>query len=197
MAKKIGFLILVLGIGVFAFLNSSYAKDLLSEKNISQDSVSDRSREFMESQGTSDPLWGNTQLEANETAGPTTVNIDDCFTIVVPYQIAIERKDGECNYHIGTQSPKANIITSLKPMSRSFEEDTGITLRRTRSETYEEYSQTIGGRYFIIFIRNDSIYERQAFTQIGSNILTVSIEGRTAKDLTDDFHKMLESIEIL
>ena len=194
--KKLVLIILVLSIVVFVILQTSFVKKLLTGKNISNDKLSDRSKNFIEKQKKENPLWNNADLTKKGPQEASIIDIDGCFTITVPFKIVVTRKDDICNFHILVDRPKANIIAYTLPFHQSsLDDEPGVNFRRNKKDVYDEYSQKIGDRTFLIFKRKGGTFERNAFFVHNASLLVVNIKALTSKDLTKDFHAMLNSVQ--
>ncbi len=197
MKKKIVFVILLISILIIGFLLSPYGQKLLAGKSLRTDQISDRSKEYIDSQKESNEMWKTTDLSKKGPAKATVFDVDGCFTITIPYNIIVTRKDKECDYQINTGRPKTTIIAYVnKSNVDSLDEDSGVRLRRSRSNEYQEINKKIGDRTFLIFKKKAGVFNVNAFYKTGSILLVVNMKGYTADDLSNDFYDMLSSVEL-
>jgi hypothetical protein len=194
--KKISISILIGSIGIFTFLNTSYAKAFLMGKNIKNDSMSERSKEFIKDQKDESELWNNANFMKRQEGEFTVVNVDDCFTINIPYQVTNQRKDAPCDFHIAVTRPKASIIAYVTDLpGAGLNEDSGVRLRRRKTDKYSEYSYKSNIGTYLIFKHKVSAFERNAFLAHEGKLLVVNVIALVPDDLTNDFHEMLNSVQ--
>jgi len=196
MVKKVTLAILLGCIGIAVFLNTPYGKKLIAQKDIRTDQLSERSKQYIESQKDDNELWRTTDLSKKGPAKATVFDVDGCFTITIPYNIIATRKDGPCDYQINTGRPKTMIIAySQKATISSLDDDPGIRLRRDRDEEYAESTAKIGNRSFLIFKKKVGAFEVNAFNLSGGTLLVVNMKTYTVDDFTNDFKVMLSSVQ--
>lgn len=196
--KKIALLILVLCILIGAILMLPGVQKILAGKNVRTDNISRRSKDFIEDQKIESEKWRNADISKKGKVEPTTIDVDGCFTITIPFKIAFTRKDTTCDFQINTERPKAKIIAYLIPITiQTLDDDSGVRMRRADKDTYKEYSKIYNETRFIIFQKKTGAFERIAFAQFGQKMLVVNVEALTGDDLTTDFHAMLNSVQLI
>lgn len=200
MKKKHTFLIVfgLLGIGMllalYRFQETIITK--IQNKRIGTTELSDRSRQYLAEQESNDLLR---TADLDESAsGPKTVSAPGCFSMYIPFDVINEREDGECNWHYQIGRPRGFISASLTDKSISrLDDEPGVQLRRSRSHEYEESTYTTNeGTRFLVFERIEGEHQYTAFNIQYGGMLTVTFVPRDSRDFTEDFHKLLDSVEL-
>ena len=187
-------LIFVLGIGIY-FLIQQKPKGVVSKE------LSDRSKEFIESQSSqTENEWKGVDFEGGETDDTrgNIFNVDGCFSFKMLYRIFNQRIQGECSGYYAFNNPKGSITAYLKDGSNieSVDGADGVSFRRLNPEIYQERIKNINGRDFLIFKNIKEPYESIAYHYFSGYYLGFVLKATTTEDLDKDFEQMLSTIDI-
>ena len=184
MVKKIIFILLLVLLicTTLGFIFRGKIQSYLQGKKLQGTKLSERSQEFIKGQKESDDTWRFVQEdEENLKKGKpeiTELNVDDCFSLAIPYNIINERTDRKCFRHIVTGNPKTTIVVYVdEKVLSSIDEEPGIRLRRERNKEYKESKKIINDREFIIFSKISQESEKIAFSYSGNKLFVLSIQA--------------------
>ncbi len=188
MKKKLVILLIIVAL-VFMGI---WAYEFMLGKKVTNENISERSREFIQSQ-----KQGSLLDDPNKNSGPSTVGKADCFSFTIPWSVSIEREDGPCDWHYLTEKPKLNINVYTREISvTTLDEEPGIKLRRDRTTTYAESKIKSNGREFIIFHKKSGAYEINAFYLNRNKLFVLNILSYSSENLDEALKKILESVEL-
>lgn len=193
MKRIIGaFMVFLLGIGTSLIISSQ----VLQEAEISTN-LSERSQKFLADKQAGGVL-GKRYLDKGEKL-PTNsrVGVDDCFSLVIPFELKVDRRDGECDYNYQIQSPRGNIVAYMRhEASTDWSSVPGVSMRHA-SGTYDQKAVTTGGKAFLTFkSKEGGKYERNAFYRTESYFIVINLLANTSENLDGVFEKILQSVEI-
>lgn len=197
--KKI--LLIIIAIVILGFTGYLYLISTL--KRDSGEELSERSKEFLQSQAQKGNLeFGGVYLQDKDERGENasqTIVVDNCFSFIVPFKLVINRSMGQCFNQILTVSPRVIINIYIREVSfNAIDEDPGILLRRENPEIYKEESVNINGRKFLIFKKTDGGFEESALYQNGNTQFSLNlISSMNDVSFESKFMKMLKSAIIL
>jgi len=187
--KKIlaAFIILVLiTAGVLILFENIYGKKITNEK------ISDRSKSFITAQKRTSLLQDPTK-----NSDPSHIEKSNCFSFTIPWSIALEREDGECNWHYLTNNPKVNINIFTNTVSYSLlEDEPGIRFRRDRHDEYSESNIKTDERTYVVFHKTKGPYEVNAFFLNKNRLFVINILSYSSENLDDQLKEILSSIKL-
>ena len=197
MTKSIIFFMLGLIIGSGGYFGAQELK----QEPIIRTTLSARAKEYLgEQKKNPDDLRFKNVREEKERTGEINkrVHIDDCFSLVIPYRLKFERKDGECDYEFGFLLPRGNLKAYMRyEASTDWDSVPGVRMRRQSSHTYQEAAVQANGKQFLTFKNKESgLYEQNAFYRTPAYFIVVNVSMRTSGDVGTQFKQILESIEI-
>ena len=132
--------IVMFGVGLFFWQANSQARNVGGSSDISG-----RAEEFIRKEKESGTgTWSEAELTQNTTSDTKPENSvvsAECFTFRLPFKSENhkEEQSGErCVFSARVVSPPSRLIISSYQANGSFEEDTGIVLRRSDTKKYTE-----------------------------------------------------------
>lgn len=191
-------LIIIAGIIVIFVIGALiYFKE--SNKATTQKDLSSRAKEFLKTQQSK----GNLEFGGVNSSGKTavvnsseSVDVGDCFSISIPFEIQDNKNLGKCFDQI-TLSDRAGMVNvySRDVSYASLDDDSGVKMRRGDTKTYKEDKKVIDGKTYIIFQNTSAGYEKSALYLSGGKLFSLNLVSSSGGDELDKkFLEMLESV---
>lgn len=197
--KIILIVVLVMIAGVVIYIALLYRTKNSGE--ISQGSLSDRSKEFLRQQQKAPE---SDLFAAQLNATPDTTSIarliaKGCFSFRPNMKIQQTQYGDNCSITVLTESPRVTVVAFLRKGSfATLEDDPGVKMRRLNADQYSEKTQKIKDNEFSVFrLKDESKYESSAFTLIKGSLFAVSITSNTNEDLDKKLQYIINSVEFL
>lgn len=183
---------LFIGIGIFFVVTE------LSQKPEISTVLSKRSKEYLAQEKEGSALGKMYVGEKEALQVGKKVDIDGCFTLVVPFALKTERRDKKCDFYMAIEKPKGSITAYLNTEpSAGWDYVPGVSMRRQSTWTYEEIPLSVDGKEFLTFkTKDENKYQRSAFYRTPSYFLVINLEAYTSGSLDAKFEAMLKSVEI-
>jgi hypothetical protein len=174
-----------------------------STKPVIHQGLSERSREFIASQKSSQSSSWQTVNLTKKRAGESDfdsnrVTVKDCYSLIVPFQVADDRQNDPCVYYAILESPRGSFTTSLRSVGFSRVEDApDVTFRRSKKDVYHEADLNVSNQPVLVFTDTTGASGRTAFMMIEGKVFTLSM-NIAADEATQmrQIRKILESVEI-
>lgn len=161
-------------------------------KKITNENISDRTKEFIQSQK-HDSLLENPK----SNTGPTHIDKPNCYSLTIPWGVSIEREDDTCAWHYFTDKPKLNINIDIHTVNIShLDDEPGIRLRRTRSEVYVESKLKSNGREYIVFHKKSGAYEANVFYLDKNRLFVINVLSYSSENLDSQLKEILNTVEL-
>lgn len=183
---------LFIGIGIF-FVNTEFSQ----QPEIST-VLSDRSKEYLAQEKEGSALGKMYLGEKEALQVGKEVDVDGCFSLVIPFALKTERRDKKCDFYMAIEKPKGSITAYLNTeSSASWDNVPGVSMRKQSTWTYEEIPLTVDGREFLTFKeKEENRYHRSAFFRTSNYFLVINLEAHTSDNLDAKFEAMLKSVKI-
>ena len=198
MTRKVIVLCILIGIGVGGYL--LFLRPQKAE--ITTDSLSERSKEFLEEQkGSSQSDLRFARLKKGTDEAGSFVGqrqeIGTCFSFVMPFRVHIARQDGICNWYFATEKPRGFITAYMLDANgvRTPEQIDGVSMRQKFSDKYSEERKTIHGVEYLLYHGKSEVYEVNAFALHNGKSLTLNLITSSPENFDGDLMAILESIE--
>jgi hypothetical protein len=196
--KKVIIALLFIGlIGIVILILSN-----TPQKGSNSTVLSDRSKEFLEKQrkeGKLDFAGVNAKGgEEERIAGSEVIDIDRCFSISIPFPIESNKDMGECFNQIIITRPRGMVNVYQRTVSyASFDDDSGVKLRRGDPKLYKEEKKQVDGKQFLVFKKTDAGYEKTALYLNRGKLTGVVLLANINDDSLDEkFDEMIDSIDL-
>jgi len=190
--------IIAVSIFLFAGVAGYFVLGEFRQKPEISTELSERSKEYL-AKDKDGSVLGKMYLGEKEalTVGKK-VNVDNCFTLTVPFPLKTERKEKECDFYMAIEKPRGSVVAYLnKEPSADWENVPGISMRRQTTWTYAEKSVSVNGMDFLTFrTKDEGKYHRSAFYRTPTYFLVINLEGYTGENLDKQFEEMLASVKI-
>jgi hypothetical protein len=160
--------------------------------------LSERSKEYLAEDKDGSALGKMYLGEKEELQVGKRVNVDNCFTLVVPFALKTERRDKKCDFYMAIEKPRGSITAYLNTEpSAGWENVPGISMRRQSTWSYQEKSITANGKAFLTFKQKEKgKYQRSAFYRTPTYFVVINLEGFTGDNLDKKFEEMLGSLTV-
>lgn len=180
--------VLIAGVALYFyvdFLNASHT----------QNSLSDRAKEFLQEQKTGNNSLSDVNLKGRKVISQD-ISIEKCFSFHVPFSVRNVNTDNNgnpCYRYVSFDNPKGSIVIYKESAAGlPLENAPGISLRRLKKDTYKEESLSINGHTFLVFRDITKAYEKTAYMVSHDNYIIVTLSV-TDPEVSDDTFKMLLS----
>lgn len=192
----VSLLLVAAGVGGYVYLKES-------TKPVISSGLSERSKEFIASQKSSqDSSWQTVNL-GKKYAGEhdfdsNRMTVKHCYSIIVPFQVADDRQNDPCVYYAILESPRGSFTTSLREVGfTSVTDAPDVTFRRGKKDVYHESSFTANGQPVLVFTDATGESGRTAFMMIEGKLFTLSMNIAASEDIQlRQIRKIVESVEI-
>lgn len=164
--------------------------------------LSERSKEYLENRPANDDtslkFAAVTEEGENASEFDQTITADRCFHITLPFRISNSRQEDECFVHVSLRTPRGtlNAYRKYDPVA-SFDDISGIPMRRMNKDTYRESTKVIGGQAFLIFSKIEESNERSAFLLTPDGYMVINLLAAGGEELEEQFYEALGSLELL
>lgn len=185
--RRITILVFIVGLILVLFFL------LIRPQTVIQNGLSQRGEELLgRSESLKDANLTPVEKKLNEK-----IQIDNCFTFVLPFELNTYREQDICNHIYNIKNPYGRVVVRLRKVNtNTIDEIPDVNLRNTREE-YKRYEKVISRRTFYIFEKENAGYELSAFAFFEDNLLTVSLTSQVNRDLKKEFEVLLSSVEVL
>ena len=168
--------------------------------------LSSRSRRYIEAQKkNNNENWQGVNFESSEQntvqttpqSRNTTVNVDNCFSIKIPFSVWLTRRRDQCNWQWGVNTPRATIRAYMRTdtSTPSLDELSDVKMRRLFKDKYVEEKVKVNDKTFLLFEEVTDTYEKTAFHLTNGKIFVLSITTPGKFDLDKQFLQMVSSIK--
>jgi hypothetical protein len=190
-------LIVIAGLAVF------YYTQVRQQPKISN-TLSTRSQEFIKKQQRTtdtDLKFINLTGPAGEDTRGKRIGRENCYSFIMPYRVTISKFEdtsgNTCSARFNFDNPKGAIFAYMykKPVA-SWDDVSGVSFRRSKTDEYEEEMKTFNGKNFLLFRTKGDLYEKSAFYYTPNYFFVFNLLTKTNENLDKDFEKMLESLEL-
>lgn len=193
-------LIVITGILALGFIGYRYLE--AGGKGTISPRISERSREYLQGRKDSnDTQWRRIEVDDTKDGTSqtgTTVRVDECFSIQVPFPMTEARRESECSYRIFLADPKGYIVVYRHDATAaSLDDIPDVQMRRIYTDQYTETTETVGPAEFVTFRRSGTEYEKTAFLLRNGGIYVLSFIIPTNENLDGQFTRMLSSLRFI
>ena len=168
----------------------------LVNKPVIYKGISPRAQEYLSQNArkNSEP-WGNFKIATKEAEQNGLIReVNDCFSILIPFNVLKNKEEGTCNRYITFASPRGEITVYQAQTSTSLDENPSIIMRRANSSMYNESSEEINGRWYLTFKEVANNYKKAAFYQANDQLFVLTINVYADDNLDKVFSQMLSSV---
>ena len=163
-------------------------------------SLSERAKEFIQNQKKNpESQWYGVDLEKKRNAAintPQIKQVGQCFSLDVPFPITDIKHMGTCFDRFATDLPKGAVIVYVQDSNVNFiDDDSGVHMRRTYVDKYDERNIKVGDREYLVFKLKNGGYERSAFYLSSGKLFVLNLLSDTNENLDKQFERMLSSVK--
>lgn len=184
------FLLVIIGVVVYFYV------DFLRSSR-SQNTLSDRAKEFLQEQKTKNNSYSNLRLE-NGKVIDQDITVEKCFSFQVPFRIKNINTDSKnpCYRYVSFENPKGSIVIYREDAGGlSIDEAPGIALRRLKKDTYKEESIVLGGQKFLVFQDTTKPFEKTAYTKSSDFYIIATLSVTDPEVSKEKFMSFLASVK--
>lgn len=193
--KKLIFIILpvffIVASGVFVY------KEVHAKPEINS-GLSDRGKRFLSSQNGKNAGLEDVDFNKKSDLRGEKIEIDGCFSFIMPFSVRFSRTDGECNVAYGTDLPRGTLVIYKTNAAMSdFNSVPGVSLRRLENKKYKEEEREIKGKKFLFFKSVQDEQVLNAFYYESDFYFVANFIGSTSEETKAKMIKLLETVEFL
>lgn len=184
----------IIGIGIYFYYYSTHRSSINSPGTLST-----RAKEYLHTDKREyNEDWRNVSFkEKYETdVSKKQVNIDNCFSIYIPFLISLHRPEGSCGHFFMLKEPKGTVVVYDRETEiTSLDEETGVNFRRSVSKEYVEAKVTVNGRSFLTFKKKGESYEKTAFLLHTNKLFVITLSAVDSTGMEPNFMTILNSVQ--
>jgi len=160
--------------------------------------LSARSQEFLQKQKSSDnEVWRDVDTQGSSDTVGKVVKKEACFDYQLPFIPSRIVDNGSCSQTVYLKNPVGQLTIVLSENTAvDVSETSGVALRRSKPDQYSEGEITTTPLVYTTFIAQESGFEQTAFALEGSRLLTVALTSPTNDDLSEEFEKLLLTLNV-
>jgi hypothetical protein len=198
MKKILLFIVVLLAVGV-----CGYAVVMKSNTTTIYSGLTDRGKEYIKEKKKDNAVpWLVIDIDGvtstgSANLGKNKVFDNGCFTMIIPFEVEKQKKQGECFFYYTTLSPRASLTVYYQDAdATNLNEDTSVMMRRSNKGMYSEKSVEMNGRTYVIFEKSENnTYEETAFNITQGKLFVLNLNTYSSESSDSEFQQMLRSLE--
>ena len=189
-------LFIFIAVAVLAIIIGGYF--LLIPQKSSSSVLSDRAKEFMKKQKSSNSkVWRNVVTTSQPKERNQEIRVEKCFVFTVPFVIDHSALSPDCSVMVsidggGQISASKRFVDFL-----DVAEAPDVVFRKRNEEYKEREVLSKSGRKYLTYVRTVDGFEQTGFYIANGQYVTISLSKATNDDLSEEFSQILSSLELL
>lgn len=184
--------VLIAGVALYFYID-------FKNSSRTQNSLSDRAKEFLQEQKTRNNSLTDINLKGRKIISQD-ISVEKCFSFHIPFSVRNVNTDNNgnpCYRYVSFDNPKGSVVI-YKESSSGLDLDSapGVSLRRLKKDVYKEESFSITGHSFLVFRDTTKPYEKTAYTLVSGSYIITTLSVTDPEVPEEKFKMLLASIQV-